>query len=397
MALDGDPLRTLGLTNGASQAEIKAAYRRLAKAFHPDTAGEAAIPRFLAIQAAYETLTGTTVRASGRVTRSGAWRADPERAGATRDGWRGRGPAGTTRPGPEPGHRPAGGRAEGDGAQGGPAEGGRPDGARSSRSGRARGRSDAGPRSRAARDRAPDRATPGSTTYDVAEGEPFDPEWSGASWYGPTSGTYWRINPKEYADPRKHGPEYQARGRRRGSGVDVDGDVDEPAIEVPIDPDPPDEPREPAVGGPPPMRRDARRARAPFGPITPLPGALTGRVALALIGWPPLGAFLAGLIGDATGCSRFAAGCDGSVGIAIWLTQLAVIAILLAVPRLAAISSVGTLAALAVAVPATLLLSIGGGAQERAASIAALTILLTVAYLAGVLFAAVGGSRRLRA
>jgi hypothetical protein len=31
------------------------------------------------------------------------------------------------------------------------------------------------------------------------------------SWYGTTSGTYWTLNPKEYADPRKHGPEYQAR------------------------------------------------------------------------------------------------------------------------------------------------------------------------------------------
>ena len=54
MVFEGDPHGTLGLAPGASQAEIKAAYRRLAKAFHPDTAGDAAIPRFLAIQAAYE-------------------------------------------------------------------------------------------------------------------------------------------------------------------------------------------------------------------------------------------------------------------------------------------------------------------------------------------------------
>ena len=43
---------------------------------------------------------------------------------------------------------------------------------------------------------------------------PFEPDWRGASWYGTTSGTYWTLNPKEYADPRKHGPEYQARARR---------------------------------------------------------------------------------------------------------------------------------------------------------------------------------------
>ena len=52
-----DPYRTLGLNPGATPAEIKRAYRRLAKAYHPDSAGERALPRFLAIQAAYERLT----------------------------------------------------------------------------------------------------------------------------------------------------------------------------------------------------------------------------------------------------------------------------------------------------------------------------------------------------
>src|SRR5262249_37226930 len=56
------------------------------------------------------------------------------------------------------------------------------------------------------------KATLGSTSYDDAG--PFEPDWAGASWYGTTSGTYWTVNPKEYADPRKHGPEYQARARR---------------------------------------------------------------------------------------------------------------------------------------------------------------------------------------
>jgi curved DNA-binding protein CbpA len=381
MVFEGDPLRTLGLPPGASQAEIKAAYRRLAKAFHPDTAGEAAIPRFLAIQAAYETLTGTTVRASRRPGRAEpAWRADPERARTTREGWRGRGSAGTGRARPEAGPRPDGRRAAG--------------------GSRAEGRSDAGPRprpgrSRSGRDRAPDRATPGSTTYDAAEGEPFDPEWSGASWYGTTSGTYWTINPKEYADPRKHGPEYQARGRRRGP----DGAAPEPES--------PDAARETAsTDGPPPAAPagfdgpwtapEIRRPRS-FRPPVPLRGTTARRVALALIGWPPLGVLVAALIGDASGCSRFAAGCDNSIGIGVWLAQLALIAVLLLIPRLAAISSIGTIVALAAAVPATLLLSVSGGAQERAASVAALTVVLGVAYVVGIIFGAVGGSRTLRA
>src|SRR4051794_17753459 len=92
MAPEADPHRTLGLSRDASPAEIKAAYRRLAKAFHPDAAGEAAIPRFLAIQAAYEQLTGispTSPRGAAE-----AWRADPDRARATRDAWRARRPGG---------------------------------------------------------------------------------------------------------------------------------------------------------------------------------------------------------------------------------------------------------------------------------------------------------------
>src|SRR4051812_50074106 len=56
MTFSGDPFRTLGLPAGASEAEVKRAYRRLAKVYHPDSAGETALPRFLAIQAAYEML-----------------------------------------------------------------------------------------------------------------------------------------------------------------------------------------------------------------------------------------------------------------------------------------------------------------------------------------------------
>lgn len=58
------------------------------------------------------------------------------------------------------------------------------------------------------------RARPGSTTYDGTSATDEDQVWDGAEWVGANSGTYWRVNPKEYADPRKHGPEYRARGRR---------------------------------------------------------------------------------------------------------------------------------------------------------------------------------------
>lgn len=227
MTVHADPFRTLGIAPGASLNEIKSAYRRLAKQYHPDAAGERALPRFLAIQAAYEAL----VDEQGRLRpRSAApappWGADPGRSRATREAYRA---------------RRAGGRADTDpgtagarGTGGGSGTGGsrpRTDRARPSggsderertRSRDAGGRAqsgDAGERTRSRdagepRRRGPRTATPGSTTYDEAREVPFDPEWEGAEWYGPSLGTYWTINPREYADPRKHGPEYQARARR---------------------------------------------------------------------------------------------------------------------------------------------------------------------------------------
>ena len=58
MTFQGDPHRALGIPPTASLNEIKSAYRRLVKQYHPDAAGERALPRFLAIQAAYEQIAG---------------------------------------------------------------------------------------------------------------------------------------------------------------------------------------------------------------------------------------------------------------------------------------------------------------------------------------------------
>ena len=62
MAPNADPWRTLGLSPGATQDEIRRAYRRLAKVNHPDAAGESALPRFLAIQAAYDNNQGINLQ-----------------------------------------------------------------------------------------------------------------------------------------------------------------------------------------------------------------------------------------------------------------------------------------------------------------------------------------------
>jgi hypothetical protein len=232
MAPGNDPYRALGLEPGATPAEIKRAYRRLAKAYHPDSAGERALPRFLAIQAAYERLSAGQPGATGSAGRdpggrrgsrpappsppppSRPWSADAERARATRDAFRKRstrarsgsaGGAPGTSSGTSPGSGPAGtsGGADSNGSSAG-----RPGGRGSGRRGRPK-------------------ATIGSTSYDGTENEPFEPGWSGATWYGAASGTYWTINPKEYADPRKHGPEYLARARRNPKAAAGPGAVPE--------------------------------------------------------------------------------------------------------------------------------------------------------------------------
>ena len=80
-----DPYRVLGLPTGATEADVKRAYRRLAKANHPDSAGEAALPRFLEIQRAYEQLTTTAWRPGmRRPAPAEPWRADPARARGAR-------------------------------------------------------------------------------------------------------------------------------------------------------------------------------------------------------------------------------------------------------------------------------------------------------------------------
>src|SRR5258706_7312915 len=98
MTSEPDPYRVLGLARGASPDDIRRAYRRLVKANHPDSAGPAALPRFLAIQAAYEALE------NGAATRGAGGR--PTGAGSTRDRAR------------QPGRPPASARPPADAAKG---------------------------------------------------------------------------------------------------------------------------------------------------------------------------------------------------------------------------------------------------------------------------------------
>jgi hypothetical protein len=467
MTFEGDPYRELGVAPGASLNEIKSAYRRLVKRYHPDAAGERALPRFLAIQAAYERLVDGEGRLRGGAWRAGqapgpgsgggagsgagAWRADPGRARASRDAWRARrsGSGGTA------GYRPSGGAGAGAGTgagAGGPARGsgsggGPRSGSTSSTSGSTSSRPP-GSGERHHHRRTPRTATPGSTTYDEAAETPLDPEWDGGAWYGPSSGTYWTINPREYADPRKHGPEYLARARRDapgapgapapdgapGASTPDDDLATEPGwawtgthdadsttggagawrtrawtFEAADDPGTAREPgraaREAARGTAREPRRGTAREpgrgtasepgdRRPFGPgpsratgVRPQPAPDAGtfpdlesvvrrafpesllalaqgpdrrwRLLLALVAWPAIGYSLGGLVGTATGCARYAATCPEAVPVLLLLAQPLIVAGLYLVPPAAAVAAFAALAALAIALPAGAVLSVG--------------------------------------
>ena len=435
-----DPYRTLGLEPGASTAEVKRAYRRLAKAFHPDSAGEAALPRFLAIHEAYEAIrTGRPMGATRAGTRpaepatgapaSDPWRADPARARAARERARtGRG--GRTGAGP---------------------------GAKTRTSGTTGTSGTAGSRGRRGGTR---KATLGSTSYDEAR-DPADATWSGAAWYGPSSGEYWIINPREYADPRKHGPEYQSRARRMAAEA-ASGTIedDAPFAEAPFVATPVEEqgddadlhgqafetraaaadpsrsrtraeraahaahaapaanahgaPAQPArqahfvrptpSAGDPDAAWDGARIRAarsewqPIGiPDRDWLNATTDdpvrRFGIALVAWPPIGLAAAAAIGEVTGCSAYAATCSGTDTLLPWLAQAGILGLLLLLPALARLFAGGTVAVLLALVPVTAFLLVVGGAGEPEAGFA-LAFLLALAWVLGVTASVVAARRR---
>ncbi len=425
MTFQGDPYRTLGVAPGASLNEIRSAYRRLAKTYHPDAAGERALPRFLAIQAAYERL----VDADGRLRPPGSWgsdgsrpagtpsRADPARARASRDAWRARRTAGG----------PAGGGAAdaaGSGTAGAAGRERRTGQGRGSASGGAgSGASGPGGADRHHHRRGPRKATPGSTTYDEAA-TPLDPDWDGGAWYGPSSGTYWTINPREYADPRKHGPEYLARARWRGmdaTGADATGPdttaTDGGAewgtrawtFDDRADAGPTWAPRADAgarrtgpvapgaSGGP--AAADPATAPAPMPDIESLarradPANLLAlarrpgrrwRLVIAGIAWPPIGYALGTLLAVITGCASFSASCPEHLPTVLLLAQPLVLAGLYAVPVVAAASAFATIVAIVVAVPAAAVLSVGSlpRTEVEATVLGALVVVVYLLAFAG--------------
>lgn len=149
--------RVLGLPARPSALAVKISFRRLAKSTHPDAigGGDATTLQFAQITEAYDVALADAI-AAGRLVGPGRGQPPARPAPATRRA--------AQPPRPKSGAQPTAS------------------------------------------------ARPGSTTYDGATEE--EPVWDGAAWVGADSGTYWTVNPREYADPRKHGPEYRARGKR---------------------------------------------------------------------------------------------------------------------------------------------------------------------------------------
>jgi curved DNA-binding protein CbpA len=108
----GDPYAILGVDRDADDQAIAAAYKRLARQFHPDVAGEAATSRMMRINAAFETIRTAERRgAYERAITPGRPRpatADGVTSAGARDALRWRPPDdGTGGAGPPPG-RPSG-------------------------------------------------------------------------------------------------------------------------------------------------------------------------------------------------------------------------------------------------------------------------------------------------
>ena len=450
-----DPYRTLGLPRGASLDDVKRAYRALAKKNHPDAAGPAALPRWLAIQAAYEQLVHGKNPARNRTTPTRPAAADPARTDATHRAYGGRAKRARTAPGS--GATGTGGRAApgatGPGSRTGPGGPSRPAGPSGGAGSRGSGRTDAGAATAAGESgrggRGRNKATLGSTSYDGADAGPFEPDWGGASWYGTTSGTYWTLNPKEYADPRKHGPEYQARARRaaagRGSAAGDGSSGPEAAAPGPSSDGEASATGQAAAGGPAPTHTTSSWWRSTAGPAgvppesepiqdrpptsptggdrppagarastvppppppdlaaaaTDLGRALTDertargrwRFVQAIVGWLPIAFGLSWLIGEMSGCGRFSATCDSGTSALTPVLAIAALGLLLLVPRLAALAAAGAVALVVAAVPTTLLLSATGEAATSEARTAALGVVLVVAWFVGL---GVGIARRLR-
>ena len=115
----------------------------------------------------------------------------------------------------------------------------------------------------------------------------------------------------------------------------------------------------------------------------------------AVIGWLPITLGLGWFVGELSGCSRFAASCDGTTQPFLLAVQVAALLVLVVVPFLASIASMAALTAFIVALMASLVITATGSAADGDSRQATLGVLVVIAWAFGLAFAIAGRVRAL--
>ena len=431
-----DPYRALGVPRGATEADIKAAHRRLAKRYHPDASGGDS-DRFLKVQEAYRVLSDPLLRREWDTAHAGPLRADPP---ATPRPKRARAARRETASQAETGTEPATGAAEGRGrgrstASSGP---GRPRSARAytwsatevpwweegaARQGRrrtkraqetgpgARGDSQAGMGDTAATDDA--QRADAAHDFDV---------------YNRSSGAAWSMAARKYF--RRDDQDLPRRGSFRHQGTQpitaararaaAEAEARRPPAGPRAQPGragagpnqrhsasdaPPPASREPASGPGAPayayasagVARDPervahvrqayqRRARALAWPSP------RQRMLYALIAWLPLALLVGYGYSHYTGCGPLFMECSQSPEPALLVAVGILLLILVALPKVAYAGAMGTLAMLLVAAVATGLLAyMRAPLPPATAALIVLGVVMGIAYVTMMLIVALRG------
>ena len=117
---------------------------------------------------------------------------------------------------------------------------------------------------------------------------------------------------------------------------------------------------------------------------------LPGRIGVAVLGWIPLAVGLAALTDAVPACNGVATICSDPLTGGVWLVDLLILGLLIAVARLAWIAAIGSVAFFVAGLLGTPVLLVLGGARTTSGTALALTVVLIAAWLGGVILAVIG-------
>ena len=118
------------------------------------------------------------------------------------------------------------------------------------------------------------------------------------------------------------------------------------------------------------------------------------RIGRAVIGWAPIALGAGWFAGEVSGCGRFAATCPPLIDPLTWVVQLGTLLLLILLPRLARITTIGTIAILGTVFPASLLLFATGDPEGMAFGRSLLGGLIILAWVVGLGYGTVREARR---